>query len=88
MRALWVMALAMLAVAAVARMRPSGQRRAVLVRVDQRPAPLYRAPDRRKVRRSAVTLAGLSVVVGALLATAVGLVLAVLLNLVGDLLRS
>jgi hypothetical protein len=87
-RALWVMALAMLAVAAVARMRPGGQRRAVLVRVDQRPAPLYRAPDRRKVRRSAVTLAGLSVVVGALLATAVGLVLAVLLNLVGDLLRS
>jgi hypothetical protein len=87
-RALWVMALAMLAVAAVARVRPGGPRRTVLVRVEQRPAPLYRAPDRRRVRRSVVTLAGASVVAGAVLATAVGLALAVVLNLVGDLLRS
>ena len=88
MRALWVMALALVALAAVSRMKPAGQRRAAVVRVDHKPAPLYRAPEARRVRRSVLALAGGSVVVGAALATLAGLVFALLLNLVGDLLRS
>ncbi|MGA1361372.1 MAG: hypothetical protein ACO36A_00455 [Ilumatobacteraceae bacterium] len=87
-RALWVMALALVALAAVTRMKPAGPRRAAVVRVDHKAAPLYRAPEPRRVRRSVLALAGGSVVVGAALATVAGFVFALVLNLVGDLLRS
>jgi hypothetical protein len=87
-RALWVCALALLALAAVSKMKPATPRRPAVVRVEQRPVPLAKAPDRNHVRRALATLAGGSVVLGATLACAAGFALAVLLSLVGDLLRS
>lgn len=87
-RALWVVALALVALAAVSRMKPATPRRHAVVRVDRKATPLHREPDSHQVRRAAGQLAGLSVVIGALLACIAGFALAVALGLVGDLLRS
>jgi hypothetical protein len=87
-RALWVVALALVALGAVSRMKPATPRRPATVRVDQKPTPLYREPGRSQWKRAAGLLAGWSVVLGALLACVAGLALALALNLIGDLLRS
>lgn len=86
--ALWVVALAFVALGAVSRMKPATQKRPVAVRVDQKPTPLYREPERGQWKRSLAVLAGGSVVLGALLASLAGLALALVLNLVGGLLQS
>jgi len=87
-RALWVIALALVALGAVSRMKPATPKRPATVRVDQKPAPLYREPGRSQWKRAAALLTGWSVVLGALLACLAGFALALALNLVGDLLRS
>lgn len=88
MRALWVIALALVALGAVSRMKPATPRSHAVVRVDRKPVPFHRQPERNEVRRAAGQLAGLSVVLGAVVACLAGFALAVLLGLVGDLLRS
>jgi hypothetical protein len=87
-RALWVVALALVALGAVSRMKPATPRRPATVRVDQKPTALYREPQKSQWKRALGMLTGWSVIVGALLACLAGLALAVALNLVGDLLRS
>ena len=86
--ALWVVALALVALGAVSRMKPATQKRPAVVRVDHKPTPLYREPERGQWKRSLGMLAGGSVVLGALIACLAGLALALGLGLVGDLLRS
>lgn len=87
-RALWVIALALVALGAVSRMKPATPKRHAVVRVDRKNTPLHREPGRDEIRRAAGQLAGLSVVVGALVACLAGFALAILLSLVGDLLRA
>lgn len=87
-RALWVVALALVALGAVSRMKPATHKRPLVVRVDQKTAPLYREPERGQWKRSLGVLAGGSVVLGALIACVAGLALALMLGLVGGLLRS
>lgn len=88
MRALWVVALAFLALAAIDRMKPATRRRPIPVRVDQKPTPLYREPDRQQRGRAVAALSGLSVVTGAVVACVLGFLLAIALEVVGGLLRS
>ena len=87
-RALWVVALALVALGAVSRMKPATPKRPAVVRVDHKPVPLYREPDRNQWKRSLGMLVGGSVVIGALVATLAGFALAVALSLVSGLLRS
>jgi hypothetical protein len=87
-RALWVVALALVALGAVSRMKPATPGRPAVVRVDHKPTPLYREPDRNQRKRALGLLAGGSVVLGALIATLAGFALAVALSLVSGLLRS
>jgi hypothetical protein len=88
LRALWVFALALVALAAIDRMKPATPRRPIPVRVDNKPTPLYKEPDRHHRRRALLQISGGAVVVGALLATLAGFLLAILLEVVGGLLRA
>lgn len=88
LRAVWVVALALVALGAIDRMKPATPRRPIPVRVDNKPAPLYKEPDRQQRRRALLQLSGGAVVVGALLATLAGFLLAILLEVVGGLLRA
>lgn len=87
-RALWVVALALVALGTVSRMKPATPKRPAVVRVDQKPTPLYREPDRNQWKRSLGMLAGGSVVLGAIIACLAGFALAIALSLVSGLLRS
>lgn len=87
-RALWVVALALVALGTVSRMKPATPKRPAVVRVDQKPTPLYREPNRNQWKRSLGMLAGGSVVLGAVIACLAGFALALALNLVSGLLRS
>ena len=86
--ALWVAALALVALGTVSRMKPATPKRPAVVRVDQKPTPLYREPDRSQWKRSLAMLAGGSVILGAVIACLAGFALAVALSLVSGLLRS
>lgn len=88
LRAVWVVALALVALGAIDRMKPATPRRPIPVRVDNKPTPLYKEPDRQQRRRALLQLSGGAVVVGALLATLAGFLLAILLEVVGGLLRA
>lgn len=87
-RAISVVALALIALAAIDRMKPATPRRPIPVRVDNKSTPLYREPDRNNRRRAIVQLSGGAIVLGALLASLVGFLFAILLEVVGGLLRS
>lgn len=87
-RAVWVIALALIALAVIDRMKPATPRRPIPVRVDNKAAPLYREPDHSNRRRSIAQLSGGAVLLGALLASLVGFLLAIILEVVGGLLRS
>ena len=87
-RALWVVALALVALGTVSHMKPATPKRPAVVRVDQKPTPLYREPDRSQWKRSLAMLAGGSVVLGAIIACLAGFALAIALSLVSGLLRS
>ena len=85
-RALWVLALALLVLWMIDRMKPAAPRRPIPVRVDHTKAPLYQDPERSQKLRALANLSGGSVVVAALVACAVGFILAIALELVGGLL--
>ena len=87
-RALWVVALAFVALAAIDRMKPATRRRPVPVRVDHKVTPLYREPDRQHRMKAAAGLSGVAVVTGAVVACVLGFLLAIALDVVGGLLRS
>ena len=86
-RALWVVALALIALAAIDRMKPSSPRRAV-VRVDNKPTPLYQEPDQQQRRRAITNLSAGAVILGALIACIVGFFFTIVLEVVGGLLRA
>ena len=87
-RAIWVVALALVALAAVDRMKPATPRRPVVVRVDNKPTPLYREPENEQKWRSLAKLSGGALVLGALIACIVGFMLAIALDVVGGLLQA
>ncbi|MGA0862766.1 MAG: hypothetical protein ACO3RB_02645 [Ilumatobacteraceae bacterium] len=87
-RALLAVALAVVAIVAIDRFKPATPRRTLPLRVDQRPTPLHRDPSRDQRVRAAANLGAGALMVGALLATVLGLALALVLELVGSLLRS
>lgn len=88
LRAIWIIALAAAALAAIDRMKPATPRRPIAVRVDQKPTPLYREPDRNHRIRALLQLSGGALVLGALIACITGFMVAVALEFVGGLLRS
>lgn len=85
-RALWVLALALVVLWIVDRMKPATPRRPIPVRVDNTKAPLYREPDRNHKLRALAQLSGGSAVIAALLACVLGFILAIALEVVGGLL--
>jgi hypothetical protein len=87
-RAIWVVALALVALAFIDRMKPATQRRTATVRVDNKPTPLYKEPERQQRWRALANLSGGAVIVGALVACLVAFLLAIVLELVGGLLQA
>jgi len=87
-RAIWVVALALVALAAIDRMKPATPRRPVVVRVDNKPTPLYREPENEQKWRSLAKLSGGALVLGALIACIIGFMLAIALDVVGGLLQA
>lgn len=87
-RAVLALALAVVAIVAIDRFKPATPRRTLPLRVDHRPTPLHREPSRDQRLRAAANLSAGALLVGALVATLLGLVLALALELVGSLLRS
>lgn len=85
-RAMWVLALALLVLWIVDRMKPPEPRRPIQVRVDNTRAPLYREPQRPDKLRAFANLSGGSIVMAAVVACIVGLILAIALEVVGGLL--
>ena len=85
-RAMWVVALALVVLWVVDRMKPATPRRPIPVRVDNTKAPLYREPEKAQKLRALANLSGGSVVIAALLACLIGLILALALEVVGRLL--
>lgn len=85
-RAMWVLALALVVLWLIDRMKPATPRRPIPVRVDNNKAPLYREPERPQKLRALANLSGGSVVFAALLACVVAFLAAVALELVGGLL--
>lgn len=87
-RAVWAIVLALVALAAIDRMKPATPRRPIPVRVDNKSTALYREPDRNQRRRAALQLTGGAIVLGALVASLIGFAFAIVLEAVGGLLRS
>ncbi len=87
-RAIWVVALALIALAAVDRMKPATPRRPAVVRVDNKPTPLYREPENEQKWRSLAKLSGGALILGALVACIVGFLVAIALDVVGGLLQA
>lgn len=87
-RAVWVIVLALVALAAIDRMKPATPRRPIPVRVDNKATAIYREPDRNQRRRAMVQLSVGSLVLGGILASLIGFAFAILLEVVGGLLRS
>jgi hypothetical protein len=87
-RAVWVLALALLALWIVDRMKPATPRRPIPVRVDNKLTPLYREPDQQQRRKAIFNLSAGALILGALIACLVGFVLTIALELVGGLLKA
>lgn len=85
---MWVIVLALVALAAIDRMKPATPRRPIPVRIDNKATPLYREPDRDHRRRAILQLSAGTVVLGAMVASLLGFFFAILLEVVGGLLRS
>lgn len=88
LRAVMAVALAFVALAVIDRMKPATPKRPVPVRVDHKPTPLYRAPDRQQRTRAVASLSAGAVVAGAIAACILGFMLTIALEVVGGLLRS
>lgn len=74
-RAAWVVACALVALAVISRMKPATPRRPAVVRVDQKPTPLYKEPQKNRKWQSAGYLSAGSLVVGAVIACVIAFVL-------------
>ena len=82
------LALALVALGAIDRMKPATPRRPIPVRVDNKPTPLYKEPEREQRRRALLQLSSGAVILGALIASLAGFLLAILLEVLGGLLRA
>jgi hypothetical protein len=87
-RAVWVIALALIALAFIDRMKPATPRRTAVVRVDNKPTPLYAEPERDQKWKTLASLSGGAIVLGALLACILGFLLTIAFEFVGGLLRA
>ena len=87
-RAVWVLALALLALWIVDRMKPATPRRPIPVRVDNKLTPIYREPDQQQRRKAILNLSAGTLILGALIACIVGFMLTIALELVGGLLKA
>jgi hypothetical protein len=87
-RAVWVVALALLALWIVDRMKPATPRRPIPVRVDNKLTPLYREPEQHERRKAIFNLSAGALVLGALVACIIGFMLTIALELVGGLLKA
>ena len=87
-RAVWVLALALLALWIVDRMKPATPRRPIPVRVDNKLTPIYREPDQQQRRKAIFNLSAGALILGALIACIVGFMLTIALELVGGLLKA
>lgn len=87
-RAVWVLALALLALWIVDRMKPAMPRRPIPVRVDNKLTPLYREPDQQERRKAIFNLSAGALILGALVACVIGFMLTIALELVGGLLKA
>jgi hypothetical protein len=74
-RAAWVVACAIVALAVISRMKPATPRRPAVVRVDQKPTPLYKEPPKNRKWQSAGYLSAGSLVVGAVIACVIAFIL-------------
>ncbi len=74
-RAAWVVACAIVALTVISRMKPATPRRPAVVRVDQKPTPLYKEPEKNRKLQSAGFLSAGSLIVGALIACVIAFVL-------------
>lgn len=87
-RAVWVIALALVALAFIDRMKPATPRRTAVVRVDNKPTPLYAEPERDEKWKTLASLSGGAIVLGALLACILGFLFTIAFEFVGGLLRA
>lgn len=84
-RAGWAIALALVALWCIDRLKPATPRKPIPVRVDQKPTPLYQEPDRQQRRQAIARLTGGAVILGALIACVVGFAVAIALDVLGGL---
>ena len=87
-RAVSVVALALVALAFIDRMKPATPRRTAVVRVDNKPTPLYAEPERDQKWKSLANLSGGAIVLGALLACSLGFLFTIAFEFVGGILRA
>lgn len=86
LRAGWAIALALVALWIIDRLKPATPRKTIPVRVDQKPSPLYQEPERQQRRNAILRLSGGAVLTGALIACIIGFFAAIALELLGGLL--
>ena len=87
-RAVWVVALALVALAFIDRMKPATPRRTAVVRVDNKPTPLYAEPERDQKWKTLAHLSGGAIVLGALIACILGFLFTIAFEFLGGLLRA
>lgn len=83
-RAAWVVACAVVALAAISRMKPATPKRPAVVRVDQKPTPLYKEAPKQRKWQSTGFLGGGSLIVGAVVACVVAIALAIITNTLSE----
>ena len=88
MRAVWVVALALIALAFIDRMKPATPGRRVVVRVGNKPTPLYAEPERDQKWKALANMSGGAIIFGALLACILGFLFTIAFEFVGGLLRA
>jgi hypothetical protein len=74
-RAAWVVACAVVALAVISRMKPATPRRPAVVRVDNKPTPIYKEPAKNRKWQSAGFLSIGSLAMGAVIACVVAFIL-------------
>lgn len=79
-RAAWVVVCAVVALAVISRIKPATPRRPAVVRVDQKPTPMYKAPEKQKRWQTTGILGAGSLVVGAVIACLIAIVLVFVTN--------
>ncbi len=87
-RAIWVIALALVALAIADRMKPATPKRTIPVRVDNKRTPLYKEPEQQHRRRALAQFSLGALFLGALIASLLGLILTLVFEVVGGLLQA